>query len=263
LRCIAKNQILFVKKKDAIEFDEAKYQKRLKSAIDDIKKCKSLKTYVARYDYFRSYSTVKDYLLMPRLSQSTICLIASISCFLKWITNFLKHHRGFCKNLCIWKKRDVQKREDQLYQRNDIVYCDNSRVIKAHLYKHQENEHQGKEIPFGDGSPWEFAEVLYKSFMELTVQVNDLEQELMLLKHNPHLQNPSPKPMTEACCQTRTSHGNRACSSKFAKAHDQVHLSQEEDILYQSVYEKTRQKRENGDREREEHTSPQTQTKDP
>jgi len=45
--------------------------------------------------------------------------------------------------------------------------------------------------------------------------------------------------------------------------HDQVHLSQEEDILYQSVYEKTRQKRENGGREREEHTSPQTQKKDP
>jgi len=44
---------------------------------------------------------------------------------------------------------------------------------------------------------------------------------------------------------------------------DQVHLSQEEDLLYQSVSEKTRQKRENGDREREEHTSPQIQTKDP
>jgi len=67
----------------------------------------------------------------------------------------------------------------------------------------QGNEHQGEEIPFGDGSPWLFAEVLYESFLELTVQVNGLEQELMLLKNNPHFQNPSPKPMTEACCQTR------------------------------------------------------------
>jgi len=73
-------QILFVKKKYAIEFDEAKYQKRLKifSAIDEIKKCKSLKIYVARYDYFRSYSTTKDYLLMLRLSQSVL-LQASVA----------------------------------------------------------------------------------------------------------------------------------------------------------------------------------------
>jgi len=39
--------------------------------------------------------------------------------------------------------------------------------------------------------------------MQLIDLVDGLEQELMLLKINPHLQNPPPKPMTDACCQTR------------------------------------------------------------
>jgi len=56
-------------------------------------------------------------------------------------------------------------------------------------YTKQENEYGCKAIPFSNGSNWEFAEVLYETFMELRVQMNGLAQELILLKNNPHLLN--------------------------------------------------------------------------
>jgi len=53
----------------------------------------------------------------------------------------------------------------------------------------------------------------------------------MLLKNNPHLQNPSPKPMAEACCQTRDQSAMEiqlAQASSPRRTHNQVHLPQEE-----------------------------------
>jgi len=67
----------------------------------------------------------------------------------------------------------------------------------------KKNEFECEAIPFGDGLNWIYAEVLHKFLMQLIDLVDGLEQELMLLKINPHLQNPPPKPMTDACCQTR------------------------------------------------------------
>jgi len=59
---VLKNQVLFVKSKQAAKFSEEKHLKRTKlmSQITNYRQCKDLKTYCARYDYFRCYDTVND-----------------------------------------------------------------------------------------------------------------------------------------------------------------------------------------------------------
>jgi len=56
----------------------------------------------------------------------------------------------------------------------------------------QESEYEKcREIPFGDGSNWIYGELLYEAFMQLIVRVDDLKQELILLKKKPTPQKPT------------------------------------------------------------------------
>jgi len=59
---VLKNLVLFVKRKQAAKFLEEKHLKRTKlmSQITNYRRCKDLKTYCARYDYFRCYDTVNN-----------------------------------------------------------------------------------------------------------------------------------------------------------------------------------------------------------
>jgi len=119
-------------------------------------------------------------------------------------------------------------------------------------YPKQGSEHQDKEIPFGDGSPWLLAEVLYESFLDLTVQVKILEKELMLLKNNPHLQNPSPKPMTEACCQTRDQSAMEIELAQASSPRRTIRCtSLKKKIFYTKVYTKKHVRREKMEIEKE------------
>jgi len=97
-----------------------------------------------------------------------------------------------------------------------------------------------------------FAEVLYESFLDLTVQVKILEKELMLLKNNPHLQNPSPKPMTEACCQTRDQSAMEIELAQASSPRRTIRCtSLKKKIFYTKVYTKKHVRREKMEIEKE------------
>jgi hypothetical protein len=79
-------------------------------------------------------------------------------------------------------------------------------------YTKQENCPDYREIPIDNSQPWEFAECFYESYCQLANRVQDLEEELILLKENITATKPSPKvqkieiethpPKADACCQT-------------------------------------------------------------
>jgi len=121
-------------------------------------------------------------------------------------------------------------------------------------YTKQENEYQCKEIPFGDDSPWELAEVLYETLLELRAQVKDLKQELMLLKNNPQLKNPSPKfkshrnqintGMTDIWCQPKDKSAMKIEPQASSPRRMVRCTSLRKKIFYTKVYVKIHVKRE-------------------
>jgi len=112
-----------------------------------------------------------------------------------------------------------------------------------------------REIPFREGSNWIFGEVLYESFLELIDRVDYLEKELILLKKNPHLKNPPPKPMTDACCQTRD---HSAMEIELAQASSPRRTirctSLKKKIFYTKVYTQKHVRREKMEIEKEKST---------
>jgi len=88
---------------------------------------------------------------------------------------------------------------------------------------------------------------------ELERQVLDLTQELMILKRMPRFKNQPPKQQkneqtkADASCQTWNQSSMKIENpSSSTKAPDQVHFSQEEDILYQSVHKEIHREGEDG-----------------
>jgi len=126
-------------------------------------------------------------------------------------------------------------------------------------YTKQKNQHINEEIPFDEfgGSNWVLAEILYASFMELRDRVEDLEeeQELMLLKNNPHPQNPPPKSMTDACCQTKDRSAMEIELVQASSPRRTIRCtSLKKKIFYTKVYTKKHVRREKMEIEKEKST---------
>jgi len=120
----------------------------------------------------------------------------------------------------------------------------------------QESEYEKcREIPFGDGSNWIYGELLYEAFMQLIVRVDNLKQELILLKNNPHLTNPPPKPMADACCQTRDQSAMEIELAQASSPRRTVRCtSLKKKIFYTKVYTKKHVRRETMEVEKEKST---------
>jgi len=120
----------------------------------------------------------------------------------------------------------------------------------------QESEYEKcREIPFGDGSNWIYGELLYEAFMQLIVRVDDLKQELILLKKNPHLKNPPHKPMTDACCQTRDQSAMEIELAQASSLRRTVRCtSLKKKIFYTKVYTRKHVRREKMEVEKEKST---------
>jgi len=128
-------------------------------------------------------------------------------------------------------------------------------------YTKQENEFQYREIPIDNDSPWEFAECFYESYWELRDQVKDLKKELILLKNNPHLKNPSPKfkshrnqintGMTDIWCQAKDKSAMEIEPQAGSPRRMVRCTSLRKKIFYTKVYVKIHVKREDMEIEKE------------